>query len=237
MPEKNPVQKQEEFENKSLTLLETAMKIKVVDEKTYLEAAEFCKKIKDEKKTREEFFKPLKAATHAAHKALCNKETASISPLDEADAHVRNKVIKPYLDEQDRLREIEQKKEAEKSKLAADAERKKLLARAESAKKETTKERLEEAAEEIYQEPVIVEHTVKKTASFSGGGGITRKKDIKIVITDPIAFLKAVADGIIPVTCIEIKEGNIKRWVKAAGKEDEKIPGIRIEKVSGLSIR
>jgi len=228
------IEKQEdELEGKALVLLEVAQNIVVTDAESYEAAAGFLKKIKDGTRVRQDFFADMKANAYKAWKAIVAKENESLAPLTDADTIVREKVG-VYLDEEARLRRIAQRKEEDKARVEAERKRKELEKRAGKAKKPETKERLEEEAQDVFEEPVFVQPEVDKTTKLDSGS-ITRKTDIQITVTDKKAFLAAVASGEIPTTCVDIKTNKVKAWVKAAGIK--KIPGAHIKEVSGVSIR
>jgi len=226
-----------ELEGKSLSLLEAAQGIVVTDQKSYEGAAEFLTKIKAEIKKRVDFFAPMKKKTHEAWKAVCGQENDSIDPLRDADKIVRNSV-KVYLDEQDRIRREEQRKAEEKARQEAERKRKELEARAASAKKDETKERLQAQAEEVFEEPVIVEHAVEKTTRLESGS-VTRKMELKVDVLNPLEVIKAVARGDIPLTCVEIKPNKLKAWAKAIGIDEakKKAAGCRVSEEANLSVR
>jgi hypothetical protein len=224
-----------EIEDRSLTLLESAHGITVKDQAGYENAATFLKGIKDAKSKFVEFFAPMKKSTHAAWKAVVAKENDALDPLKEADKIVRGS-MGVYLDEQDRIKREEQKRLEAIAKKKEEDERKKLEKRIDNAKKDSTKERLEQQKEEVFVEPVFAQHAVEKTTKLEAGS-VTRKKDIEVTIVDPIAFLAAVVKGDVPMTCVEIKPNKVKSWIKAAGKQEDAIPGCRIRETSGVMVR
>ena len=225
----------QEIEDRSLTLLESAHGIAVKDQASYENAAVFLKGIKDAKSKFVEFFAPMKKATHTAWKEVVAKENDALDPLKEADKIVRGS-MGTYLDEQDRIKKEAQKALELQAEKDAEVERKKLDKRIDNAKKDSTKERLEEQKEEVFVEPVFAQHAVEKTTKLEAGS-VTRKKDIEVTIVDPFAFLKGIVSRDIPLTCIEIKPNKVKTWVKAAGKQEDAIPGCRIKETSGVMVR
>jgi hypothetical protein len=225
----------QEIEDRSLTLLETAHGIAVKDQAGYENAATFLKGVKDAKSKFVEFFAPMKKSTHAAWKAVVSKENDALDPLKEADKIVRGS-MGVYLDEQDRIKREAQKALELQARKDAEAERKKLLKRADNVKTESKREELLEKAEDVVEEPVFANHAVEKTTKLDSGS-VTRKKDIEVTIVDPIAFLQGIISSDIPLTCVEIKPNKVKSWVKAAGKQEDAIPGCRIRETSGVMVR
>ena len=223
----------QEIEDKSLTLLETAHGIIVTNQASYENAAVFLKGIKDARSKFVEFFAPMKKATHTAWKEVVAKENDAVNPLKEADKIVRDS-MGVYLTEQDRIKREAQKVAEAKARKEAEAERKRLLKRAENVKTEPKRQELIEKAEDVFEEPVFAEHAVEKTTKLESGS-VTRKTDIEVTVVDPVAFLAAVVRGDIPATCVEIKPNKVKAWVKAAGVT--KVDGCRITEKPGIMIR
>ena len=227
---------EKELETKSLTLLETAHSITVTNEESYKVAGDFLKGVKDSQKKVKDFFKPLKEATHQAHKAVTTRENEALCPLNEANQMVRD-TVGTYLDEQEKIRQEKQRKLDEQAARDAETARKKLLKRADNVKTESKREELLDKAEDVVEEIVHADHAVEKTTSFAGGGGITRKKDIKVEVTDAKALIAAIASGAVPITVIEIKDNKLKAYAKAAGLKAKDIPGCIIKETSGVAIR
>ena len=112
-----------------------------------------------------------------------------------------------------------------------------MLKRADKVKTESKREELLDKAEDVVEEIVHADHAVEKTTSFASGGGITRKKDIKVEVTNVQALIAAIASGAVPSTVIEIKDNKLKAYAKANGLKAKDIPGCIIREVSGVSIR
>lgn len=233
-----PQTEEKELQTQALSLKEQAQLISITDETSYLQAGQFAKNIKDHKAKIVAYFKPLKEAAHKAHKSITQREAEELEPLNIADAMVRG-VINAYLNEQERLRkEAQAKAEAEATEKAR-KEQEKLLQRAANAevKGDTEKaEALFEKAENVYIEPVIVPSEIQKTTKLDSGS-ITRKTEIKVTVTDPFLFIKAIAEKKAPITVVEFKPATLKSWVKSAGIKNGDISGLRIEEISGISIR
>lgn len=226
---------EQELENGALDLLETAHGMIVTDEKSYSVGCEFLSSIKKEMSIRKNFFADIKEGAHKAWKGIVAKENESLDPLKEADGIVR-KSVGAYLDEQDRIKKEAQKKLEEQARKDAEKERKDLLKRAENVKTESKREELIEKAEDVIEEPVFTDHAVQKTTKLDSGS-VTRKKDIVVDIVDPKLILQGIINGEIPMTCVEIKPNKIKSWIKAAGMQEDTIPGCRIRSTSGVSVR
>ena len=228
-----------ELKGQAISLKESAQSISVTDEKSYLFAGQFAKDIKECKNKILNYFKPLKEAAHKAHKAITQREADEVKPLDEADDIVR-KEISNYLNEQERIRqEAQRKAEAEAAEVAR-IEQEKILKQAVKAEEKGNVEKAEsliEKAENVYVPPVIVPFTIQKTTKLQTGGGITRKTEIEVVITDELLFLKAITEKKAPLAAIEFKLGVVKSWVKNMKVKNGEIPGLLIKETSGVSIR
>ena len=230
---KNVQEQEVNLEAAALDLLGTAQEITVMDAESYESAAAFLKKIKDGIKARNDFFEPMKKISYAAWKAIVARENESIAALTDADGIVRKKVG-VYLDEQEKIRKEAQRKAEAAAKVEADRKQKEFDARIAKAKKPETVERLEEEKEDVFVEPVFVKQAVEKTTKLDTGS-ITRKTDIKVEIVDPLAFIKGVASGVIPLTCVDIKPNKVKSWIKAA--DIKKVDGCRISETASVSVR
>lgn len=148
-------------------------------------------------------------------------------PLETAEINIKRK-ISDYRVEQERMRQAEERRLQEETRRREAAERKRLLdqaAKAEAAgKMEKAEEKLEQAEQVFIPMPVVApyaENTHKIT-----GGSTSGSKDIEISIIDALTVCKAVAAGTLPVHCIEIKTGEIKRFVKATNNRN--IPGVSV---------
>lgn len=172
---------------------------------------------------------PIKKA-YETHRALTAKRGEMLKPVEGRRANLKS-LISRYLTAQENKRKEEQRKADEARRKAEEAEREKLLARAAKADERGNQEKAEallNQAEDVYIPPVIVAAEIEKTTR-TDAGTITEKRDIQIRITDTKSVLKAVIDGIIPPTVININETKLKQFIKISGIE--KLAGVEITEI------
>jgi len=203
------------YKEESLSLHDQAVAIKVVNQVTFSQAGEFGKSLKELQKNIEDYFEDSIKKAHAAHKSLVALRDKELKPVKDALDTLR-RCMNGYLQDQERIRQEEERK----ARLAAAEEARKemerllaLAAKAEEKGKDEKAEELLERAENVYVAPVTVAPRVE-TAKFEGGN-VGQVKELQITVTDLKAFLaELVKRGMAP-TMIEVKPGSLKAWVKA----------------------
>lgn len=125
-----------ELKSTALTLSQRAEAVVVLDAEDYKKAIEFGKSITELRKKIVDYFAPMKEAAHLAHRAICERETSELAPLALAEKQVKDKVSafrseqdriarEAAAAEQQRLRDIEEKKRAEEvARLKAEGDKK-----------------------------------------------------------------------------------------------------------------
>lgn len=225
----------EEIEVQSMTLYEQALTIKVVDQPTFAAAGEFGKSLKELEKKIVDFFAPLKKAAHEAHKAITKKEADDLSPVREAMDTVR-KTMNDFLQEQERIRREEERKARLAAEEAARKEQERLLAQAAKAEEKGKAEKAEELleqAENVYVAPVTIAPKVE-TAKFDGGN-VGQVKELQVSVTDMKAFLAELCKRNMAPTMVEIKQSNLKSWIKSNAIDH--FPGLVINYTVSARIR
>ena len=109
--------------NREVTDIEFQAEAMVIqNDEDYAAAGEFGKLLKQKAAQVTSFFKPMKDSAYQAHKAVCDREKAMLTPLKNAESVVK-KAMSNYFMEQERRR-----KEAEEAaRRAAEAERERKL--------------------------------------------------------------------------------------------------------------
>ena len=159
----------EQIQEKALTALNQSRALVVTNEAEYVQAGEFimgCKGLISEIKA---FFKPMKDKAHVAHKQICDQETNSLNPIEQAMKNAGTAAL-PWKQEQDRLAAIE----AERIRQQDIKEREALkLEEAEFLEHIGDAEGAHQALEQAVVEPrrTKVESTIPKVAGLS-----TRKR-------------------------------------------------------------
>lgn len=222
--------KEQEFSSSALTLKETATSITVSNQNEYESATIAMKQIKEGAGKITDFFKPLKEAAHAAHKAITSKEAEVLAPLKEADLIIRAK-MSDYLTEQERIRKAEEIRLQAIADEEARKGRERLLKQATKAEEKGNVEKADDLlqkAEDVYAAPVTV-------ASTTTGGA----RELCVTVTNIGLFISALIDDEVPAQVLadlfDVRAVKLKNWVRATGKE--RYPGLHIENKISARIR
>lgn len=184
----------------------------------------------------QDYWAEPKKRAHEAHKAICQKETDMLKPVEEKGKLLRSKVNE-YLAEQDRIRRDAQ---AKADRERAEEERKmreKLLAQALKAEEKGKSEKAEELrtmAEEVFVAPVVVQGEVEKTTQTEAGS-ISQKRDLEVTVLDVLELLKEIVAGTIPASVVTVSEAKLKQYVKLSGIK--KLGGCSITEVIKAQVR
>lgn len=194
-----------------------ARKFLVIDNKTLLNANDILKAIKGRQKAVKEFFGPLVEAAHKTHKALTSKRKEVETPLVNAETYLKRQVgtyiqeqQRKEREEQERLRQIEIKKQEEAQLLAAK--------QAEDAGDNELAETIVE--EEVYVPPPVVESSVPKLKNIS------MREAWKCEVVDLMALCKAVAAGTVPIQAIQANTVFLGQQVRSL-QTSFRVPGVR----------
>ena len=146
-----------------------AQQMQVNSEVSLHEAGELLVTIKRLMKETESWFKPMVDAAFAAHRTICARKNQYIKPLQEAEEDLKRK-IGTFQMELDRIRYEEERKAREKADKEAEAERKKLMAKAEKQEAKGNTEGTQEllqAAADVYVAPAPVAAGIQKPTGIS----------------------------------------------------------------------
>jgi len=209
-------------------VVQQAGSIIVTTPEAYTGAADFLKAVKAAQKRVTEFFAPLAAKAHEAHKAITTKQAETMKPLQDAEATVKRKML-DYAEEQERIRQAEQRKLQEQADLAARRERERLEKEAAKLKTpELRQARMEQAAavvapvvEVASVRPVIAGQSIKKTWRVTS-------------VTDRKALVMALMGFPDWEAYVELNMGQLDKFA-ARTKGSVMLPGVTFAEVSGLS--
>jgi hypothetical protein len=151
---------------------------------------------------------------------------------EETKATISKKIIAYQQEEQRKRaelqakldREAREKEEKEKAKLEARA------LKAEEKGKEGKAEELREQAENVFVPSVSVvpvDNMVK-----TDFGKVVFKTYTIVTVTDNMEVLKHIIAGKLPISCVEIKQGILKTFIKSM--KIDKMTGLKIEKTTRL---
>lgn len=232
-----PQNQESEIENETLSLYEKSTSLVVRDQDTYTQAGELGKGIKALIAKITEYHEPLRLAAKATYDAVLKRKNDDLAPCSEALEIVRGNMNK-YAQEQERIRQEEERKARAIAEENARKEREKLEAQALSAMqkgKDEKAESLMEKAENVYVAPVTTASTLDKTIR-TDSGTISQAKEIKVTVVDMVAFLKALIEnnpGAV-ASIVKIGDGPLKSFVKTNGID--KYAGLRVERTVGVRI-
>lgn len=230
-------------------MMTRAEAVKVTTQKTYDKAAVFCQEVNDRITEVEEFFAPLKAKAHEAHKALTTEEKQRLTPLKEARSVVDKARNDWYAEEKRKadeaarkVKEEEDRRQAERDRLdreqkrrefEAEQEKARKLREAEEARKEGDKKKaakLERQAEKVEApEPESEPEPARRPPApvvdapkASEGTKVSRPWVAKV--TSKTALIKAIADGKAPATLLTVDQKALNAYAKMT-REEFDVPG------------
>jgi hypothetical protein len=91
-----------------------------------------------------------------------------------------------------------------------------------------------EAIQQAAEEPVYMPPVIPKAEKVRGS---VQKTKVEMSITNPMAVIKQVADGLLPPSCVKINEAEIKRVIKQNEGSQRKYPGIAFSFVRDTFVR
>lgn len=225
------VPQQEEELNREVTNVERKAEEFIVEtESDYKLASEFGSAIKQKTAQVKAFFKPMKDSAYQAHKAICDREKATLKPLENAE-----KILKASCNAFIREQERKRREAEEATRKALEAERERKLAEAAAAEAAGNAEK----AEEAFNEAVIMDNA-KNVATVAASpvkaDGSYTKKDWRITGID---FSKITHNMLIAFAkdiCAKEFEAYLLKGIRAS-KGTVKIPGVTYEEISNTVFR
>ena len=225
MPELEPVDEQQLTQE--VTDIEFRAESFVIQTPEDYEAAgEFGKLLKRKAAEVTGFFKPMKDSAYQAHKAVCDREKAMLTPLKNAEKIVK-KTMGDYLMEQERIR-----REAEEAaRRAAEEERERKLKEAMALEAAGDKEGAEAAVEEAVVMDEATGYSVPASVKPKVSG-VSTSKDWEITSIDtakvPVNF-----SG---MELRPVDQAAVIRLIRAS-KGSIAIPGIAYREVAKMNFR
>lgn len=204
------------LQNEVMVIDEQMNSLVVKDAESYQIAGEMVINLKSLRKKIVEYWKDTKEKARKTWQDICAKESQMLDPVDQRIKNT-NKKVSDYLTEQERLRRVEQARLDKEREDREAAERAKLEKKAEKAEEKGNTEKAEELREkaaEVYVPPSVVQPTVEKTTRMDAGT-VSAQGDIDIIVRDPMAVLKGVVAGTVPISVITISESKLKAHAKA----------------------
>jgi hypothetical protein len=226
------------IKQEGMTLMKTANQIIISSVDTLREGNNFFLACKRLEKQIIDFFAPMKKAASLAHREICDREKEALRPVMDARNNIDWKILE--------YRKVEKAKAAEQQRLAdlerarqEKTEQDKFLTKAAKASEKGQEEKaaeLLEKAEQVFIPPTIIAPTVSKT-EIADLGAVTSRKDWEVQVVDKMKVIRAVAEGILPHTILEVREMPIKLWAKAQGIDQYADNGLVVQKGEALVAR
>lgn len=222
-----PGPEQEQALTQEVTGIERQAEAFIVEtESDYQLAVEFGRALKQKTAEVKAFFKPMKDSAHQAHKAICDRETAMLKPLTNAE-----KIIKASCGSFLQERERKRREAEEAARKAAEAERERKLAEAAEAEAAGN----DAAAEAAFNEACIMDeassYSVAPAEKPKAAGAVT-SKDWEIESIDQ----RAVPVEFAGVVIRTVDEAVVKRLIRAS-KGTISIPGVKYKETVKMGFR
>ena len=213
-----------------------AVSCQIVDAESRAAAIALATEITRRVKIVEEEFAEDKKRSYDLWKSICDRINRLVEPYKAAKRVVDGEIARDW-QVQERLRkEAEAKARAE----AAEAEKrererleKEAAARLEEGKYEEAEAALDES-DRVFV-PVVAPPAEAPKTQRSAGGSVTMVTDISIEVVNPMALIKAIAEGKLPVHFVSFALGEIKKYAKATGAKE--LPGCRINQIARTQTR
>ena len=196
----------------------------VTNDAEYQAAAEFGKMLKVKASEVKEFFDPMKKAANKAHKEICDREKAMLTPLANAERLIKRS-MGDYATEQERKR-----KEAEEAarKAAEEAANRRLAEAVELEKQGNV-----EAANTAIEEAEIIDtaaSSITVGASAPKVSGVSQRKDWEVIDID---------DSSVPINVMgaelrPVDKAAVMRLIRAT-KGSIQIPGVKYKETTNMS--
>lgn len=213
--------------NREVTDIEFQAESMVIqNDEDYAAAGEFGKLLKQKAAQVTSFFKPMKDSAYQAHKAVCDREKAMLTPLKNAEKTVKS-AMSNYFTERERQRKAAE----EAARRAAEAERERKLQEAAELETAGDKAGAESAMEEAMVMDEAATYTVPVTAKPKVSG-VTASKDWEITDIDP----KTVPLSLAGIELRPVDTAAVMRLIRAS-KGTIEIPGVTYKQVAKMSFR
>ena len=193
----------------------------------YAFAGEVGKMLKKKASQVTTFFKPMKDSAYQAHKAVCDREKAMLTPLRNAE-----KIIKQAINIYDAEQKRKRREAEEAARRAAEAERERKMREASELEAAGDNEGAEAAFEEAAIMDDAASYAVVPATAAPKVSGVSTSKDWEIVEIDPKAVPLAVAG----VEIRPVDKAAVMRLIRTSKGQIE-IPGITYREVAKISFR
>ena len=202
------------------TVLATAQAIDVVDQDSADNAGKFVKECMAAKKALEDRRKEITKPLDDAKKSIMDLFRGPTDTIEKARNTAKAKITQ-YANMQERIAREERRKAEEKARAEAEKARKKVEEYAEKGREDKAEEWANKAEE---REAAPIDAPPEKTKV----SGVAMRTYYEAQVTNLPDFLKAVAEGKVPPSCVKIEQGALNKFV-AQFKGAIEIDGVTIK--------
>ncbi len=208
-----------EIEAEALVRRSDLTAVTITDQPSYEEAVEKFTLAKNWIDKAKAFFKPIKDATHAAHKTACENERKVIFPVEAALAQTKQSLVQ-WDNKQEQLRREEEHRLREQAEREAEEQR---LADAVHAEEMGA---APEQVDAILETPVAITAPVQAAPTYQKSSAVQMRDNWGGVCDDLFALVKAVAKDKSKIGLLQVNQPALNSMAKAL-KETMNIPGCR----------
>lgn len=233
-------QKELELKQETTGLMQTVEQTRITTVAEYNSADKLLQGIKALQKKITDYFEPLRAAAYETYTKINERKKSELKPVEAAYSKLAG-MLATWRDEQERIRQEAQRKADAEAAERQRKEQEKLLARAQKAEAAGKTEKAQELAEQAASHFVpanLVPETVAKTTKTEAGA-TTWIPDLEITLNPgcEMEVAKAIVEGKLPATFIEVLPGKIKKWAVATGVKNFMGHGIKIKSIQRPSVK
>ncbi len=217
------------YEERGKSLLEQAHSLKILDEGTREQATTFVTGARRCIKAIEAELKPDIQKAHELHTTLLARLKRLIAPFKSAQTIVDREIGRDYMEQEQlqRKAEVEERRKVEaEAEVAREQLRKAAVRQIEEGKVDDGVDMLEAAEAIEAQELPNVAPQTARTIQTSGGSTTLRKMTV-VTCIDKLIVVKAIAEGHLPATFVDVNDRVAKRYVVDNGMKQ--LAGFRIE--------
>lgn len=241
MPATNIDQEKElALKQETTGLMQIVEQTKITTVAEYNSADKLFQGIKALQKKITDYFEPLRAAAYKTYTEINDRKKAELKPVDAAYSKLGG-MMAIWRMEQERIRQEAQRKADAEAAERQRKEQEKLLARAQKAeaagKTEKAAELAEQAASHFVPANLVPETVAKTTKTESGSTTWIPDLEVTLNLDCEIEVAKAIVEGKLPATVIEVLPGKVKKWAVANGVKNFMGHGIKIRQIQRPSVK
>ena len=230
------IAKIEHYETDGRDIARQAASCQIVDAETRAGAIALSTECARRVKIVEAEFADDKQRAYDLWKSICARIAKLVDPYKTAKSIVDGEIARDWQVQEKLRREAEARERAR----AAEEERlakERLAKEAEKALDEGRIEEAEVAMEEMDRTytPFVPPASEAPKTQRSAAGSVTVVTDIAVEVVSPMALIRAIADGKLPVHLVSFQMGELKKYAKVTGAKE--LPGVRITSVARTSTR